>query len=138
MTRPPLLLLIAYRLFAWRLGPAYREWTYDDITRRGYTLRQAVPVALALGVVLAVLFEVGGSTGARAIPPVIGVLILSYFLRKALRERALRQQGLSPSGEPEAKWFDDEPERRRRNIVGTIATAVLVTAALAFLALGDD
>jgi hypothetical protein len=136
--RPPLVLLVAYRLFAWRLGPSYREWTYADITRRGYTFRQALPIAVAFGAVLAILFAATGSTPIRALPPVAGVLVLSYFLRKALRERALRQQGLSPNGEPEAAWFDDDAERRRRNTVGSIGTAVLVIAAIAFLAVGRD
>ena len=138
MTPPPLPLLVAYRLFGWRLGPEYREWTYDDITRSGYTLRQAVPVGLVIGVLLAGMFAVTGSTPVRAIPPVLGVLLLSYFLRKALRERALRQQGLSPSGEPNAPWFDQDDDRRRRNIAGAVTTSVLVLAGLVFLAVGRD
>ena len=102
MTRPPLLLLVAYRLFAWRLGPAYRAWTYDDITRRGYTFRQALPVGLVVGGLLAGVFAATGSDPRRAIAPIVGVLFLAFFLRKALRERALRQQGLSADGEADA------------------------------------
>ena len=138
MTGPPLPTLLAYRLFGWRLGPEHRDWTYDDITRRGYTLRQAVPVGLAVGALLALLFELSGSPWFRAVPPIVGVLVLSFFLRKALRERALRQQGLSPTGEPEAPWFGDDDERRRRNIIGAATTGVLVLAGLGFLAFGRD
>jgi hypothetical protein len=138
VTAPPLPLLVAYRLFGWRLGPSYREWTYDDITRRGYTLRQALPVALVIGALLAGLFEVTGSPAVRALPPTVGVLVLAYFLRKALRERALRQQGLAPDGEPEATWFADDDERHRRNVISALTTAVLVVAGLSFLAFGRD
>ena len=138
MTGPPLPLLVAYRLFGWRLGPSYKDWTYDDITRTGYTLRQAVPVALVIGALLAGLFEATGSQAVRAVPPVIGVLVLAVFLRKALRERALRQQGLAPNGEAEATWFGDDDERHRRNLISAVTTSVLVVAGLAFLTVGRD
>ena len=138
MTRPPLPLLVAYRLFAWRLGPSYKDWVYDDITRRGYTLRQAVPVALVIGALLALMFEVTGTTWVRAVPPIAGVLVLAFFLRKALRERALRQQGLAPNGDVAAEWFDDEKDRRRRNLAGAVMTTVLVVAGLVFLGVGRD
>jgi hypothetical protein len=138
MTRPPLLLLVAYRLFAWRLGPEYVTWTYDDITRRGYTFRQAFPVGLTLGALLGGVFAATGSDWRRAIPPVIGVLVLAFFLRKALRERALRQQGLSHTGEPEAAWFHDDAERQKRNVNGSILTATLVVAGVILLAVRSD
>jgi hypothetical protein len=138
MTSPPLPLLVAYRLFGWRLGPAYQEWTYDDITRRGYTARQALPVGLAIGVLLALVFTITGSNPARAVIPLVGVLVLSFFLRKTLGERALRQQGLSPTGEVEADWFGDDDERRRRNLAGAATTAVLVLAGLTILAVRRD
>jgi hypothetical protein len=138
VTRPPLLLLVAYRLFAWRLGPAYREWTYDDITRRGYTLRQAVPVAAAVGGLLAAVFAAAGSDPRRAIPPIIGVVVLAFFLRRALRERALRQQGLAPDGEADAAWFHNEGERNKRNINGSVLTAALVVAGVVLLAVRHD
>ena len=138
MTRPPLLLLVAYRLFAWRLGPAYRLWTYDDITRRGYTFRQAVPVGLLVGALLAAVFGATGSDPRRAIAPIVGVLVLAFFLRKALRERALRQQGLSPTGEAEAPWFDDDAERSKRNINGAVLTTTLVVAGVVLLAVRGD
>jgi hypothetical protein len=134
MPRPPLLLLVAYRLFAWRLGPRYRQWTYDDITRRGYTARQAVPVALVVGALLAVAFAVTGSDWHRSIPPVIAVVVLAFLLRKALRERALKVQGLSPDGEAEASWFADEVRRRRRNVNGAVLTTVLVVSGVVLLA----
>ena len=138
MTSPPLPLLLAYRLFGWRLGPAYQEWTYDDITGRGYAFRQSLPMGLGLGVLLALVFMLTGSSPARAVVPVVGVLVLAFALRKTLAERALRQQGFGANGEVEAGWFDDERERRRRNLEGTATTALLVVGGLTFLALRSD
>jgi xanthosine utilization system XapX-like protein len=138
VTSPPLPLLVAYRLFGWRLGPAYQEWTYDDITRRGYTFRQALPVGLALGVLLALVFTATGSNPARAVIPLVGVLVLTFFLRKTLAERALQQQGLTPDGEVAADWFADEGERRRRNLAGAATTAALVLGGLTILAVKRD
>jgi hypothetical protein len=138
VTRPPLVLLAAYRLFAWRLGPAYQKWTYDDITRRGYTLRQAVPVGLVVGGLLAAVFGATGSDPRRAIAPIVGVLVLAFFLRKALRERALRQQGLSPTGDAEATWFADDAARHRRNLGGAALTTTLVVAGIVLLAVRNE
>jgi hypothetical protein len=138
VTSPPLPLLVVYRLFAWRLGPTYQAWTYDDITRRGYTLRQALPVGLVVGALLASVFAATGSDPRRAIPPVIGVILLAFFLRKALRERALRQQGLTVTGEADAAWFNDDDERNRRNVNGSILTTALVVAGVILLAVRND
>jgi hypothetical protein len=138
VTRPPLALLVAYRLFAWRLGPAYQAWVYDDITRRGYTLRQAVPVGVVVGALLAAVFAATGSDPRRAIAPIIGVLVLAFLLRRALRERALRQQGLTPTGDADAAWFADEAQRRKRNISGAILTTTLVVAGVILLAVRAD
>jgi hypothetical protein len=138
VTRPPFLLHIAYRLFAWRLGPSYQAWTYADITRRGYTLRQAVPVGLVVGAVLATVFGATGSDPRRAVAPIVGVLVLAFFLRKALRERALRQQGLSPAGEVDAAWFGNDAERNRRNINGAVLTTALVVGGVILLAVRSD
>lgn len=138
MNRPPLPLLAAYRLFAWRLGPVYRGWTYADITRRGYTLRQAVPVGLVVGALLAAVFAATGSDPRRAVPPILGVTVLAFLLRRSLRERALKQQGLSSTGDAEATWFDDEPARRKRNVTGSILTAGLVVAGIVLLAVRGD
>lgn len=138
MTPPPLPLLVAYRLFGWRLGPAYKDWTYDDITGRGYVVRQALPVGLAIGALLAVLFGLTGSSPARAVAPMLAVLVLAFLLRRTLAERALRQQGLAPNGDVEAAWFTDDRARHRRNLVGTATTAVLVLAGLTLLAVGRD
>jgi hypothetical protein len=133
-----LLLLVAYRLFAWRLGPAYQGWTYSDITRRGYTFRQAVPVGLLIGALLAAVFGATGSDPRRAIAPIVGVLVLAFFLRKALRERALRQQGLSADGEAEAAWYADDAERNKRNLNGAVLTTALVVAGVVLLAVRGD
>ena len=138
MNRPPLPLLVAYRLFAWRLGPAYQQWTYDDITRRGYTLRQAVPVGLVVGAVFAVIFELTGGDPRRAVVPIVAMLVLSLFWRKTLRERALRQQGLSSTGEAEAPWFGDDSARRRRNVNSAVLTTVLVVAGAVLLGVRQD
>jgi uncharacterized protein YacL len=131
-------LLVAYRLFAWRLGPTYQAWTYDDITRRGYTLRQALPVGLVIGAMLASVFAATGSDPRRALAPVVGVIVLAFFLRKALRERALRQQGLTATGEADAAWFNDDEERNRRNVNGSILTTALVVAGVILLAVRTD
>lgn len=138
MDHPPLPLLIAYRLFGWRLGERYRAWTYADITRRGYTLRQAVPLGLVLGAVLAVVFAATGSDPRRAIAPVVGALVLAFFLRKALRERALQQQGLNADGDPAADWYADDAERQRRNLNGAVLLGTLVVAGIVLLALRSD
>ncbi|MDT7573407.1 MAG: hypothetical protein QOE05_3581 [Actinomycetota bacterium] len=138
MTRPPLPLLAAYRLFAWRLGPQYQAWTFDDITRRGYTFRQAGPVSIVVGALLAAVFAASGSDPRRAIPPIVGVLVLAFFLRKALRERALRQQGLSPGGEADAAWFADDAARGKRNLTGAVLTTTLVVAGVILLAVRGD
>jgi hypothetical protein len=129
---------VAYRLFAWRLGPTYQAWTYDDITRRGYTFRQAVPVGVVVGGLIAAVFAATGSDPRRIIPAMVGVLVLAFFLRKALRERALRQQGLSPTGEAEAAWFDDDAERNKRNVNGAVLTTTLVVAGVILLAVRGD
>jgi len=81
---------------------------------------------------------VTGSDPRRAIAPVVGVIVLAFFLRRALRERALRQQGLSPDGEASADWFADDGARNRRNINGSVLTAVLVVAGIVLLAVRSD
>jgi hypothetical protein len=136
VTSPPLGQLIAYRLFGWRLGPLHREWTYDDITRPGYTLRQAVPVGLAIGLVLGVAFASTGANPVRAAAPTAAVIALSFLLRNQLRRRALTQQGLTPEGEPQASWYDDERERHRRNVGSASTTGFVVIAGLLLLGVG--
>ena len=129
---------MAYRLFAWRLGPAYQAWTYADITRAGYTFRQALPVGVVVGAGLAAVFAATGSDPRRAIAPIVGVLVLAFLLRKALRERALRQQGLSAEGEAEASWYADDDERTKRNLSSAVVTTGLVVAGLVLLAVKNS
>lgn len=135
MDHPPLPLLVAYRLFGWRLGERYRNWTYDDITRRGYTFRQAIPVGLAVGALLAGVFAAVGSDPREAVAPVLGALVLSFFLRKVLRERALQQQGLNAQGEAVAGWYGDDAERQRRNLNGAVLLTALVVGGVVLIAL---
>ena len=139
MTAPPLPTLLAYRLLGWRLGPEHREWTHADITGRWYLLKQAVPLLLAVGGLLAVVFAATGSDPQRVVTPVLAVLVLLIFLRKVVVERALRQQGLTVKGEVDpaaASWFDDDELRRRRSVAGAVTTVLLVVVGLLVIGLG--
>ncbi len=136
-TAPPPLLLAAYRLLGWRLGPAHQAWVFDDITRRGYPVRQGLPVLLVVGPLLAVALLVGGADPRQLIIPVIGVLGLLLVLRRSVVERALRQQGLTVDGrvDPAAQqWFADDEARERRSRNGAITTVGMVLIALVLLA----
>jgi hypothetical protein len=134
VVRPPALLLLAYRLLGWRVGPAYREWVHEDLTRRGWLVRQGAPVMatlLALGAVIFALAD--GSTGR--LMSLLAVLAGGgAFLRNSLRERALRQQGIDASGEPVAPWYADDAKRARRNWVGAVGTVAAVVGGLILLA----
>lgn len=134
MHRPPPLLLAAYRLLGWRLGPSHQAWVYADLTRPGFTLRSATPAAVAFGAVLAAAFAVTGSDPWRALPPAAALVLLAFLLRGSLQARALRQQGLSPDGQAAASWFADDPGRRRRNAIGAVTTVLLVGAGAVLLA----
>ena len=101
-------------------------------------LQRALNASLASVLLLAAVFAATGSDPRRAIPPIIGVLVLAFFLRKALRERALRQQGLSPTGDAEATWFADDSERTKRNLNGAVLTTTLVVAGVILLAVRGD
>jgi hypothetical protein len=136
---PPPLLLAAYRLLGWRLGPAYRAWVHEDITRRGYPLRQGLPVLLVVGSLLALALLVGGADPRQLIIPVIGVIGLLLILRRSVVERALRQQGLRADGtvDPAAEpWYADDEARTRRSRNGAITTVVMVALALVLLGTG--
>jgi hypothetical protein len=128
------LLVLAYRLLGWRVGPAYREWVHDDLTRRGWLVRQGVPVLLALLVVGAVIDTAVGSTGDRLVPLLVVLTGVGLFLRGSLQERALRQQGIDAAGNPTAPWYGDERARRQRNLIGGASTVVLVVVGLTILA----
>jgi hypothetical protein len=134
VTRPPLLLVLAYRLLGWRLGPAYREWVHDDLTRRGWLLRAGAPVIASLLVVGAVVDTVVDSRGDRLVPLLVVLTGAGLFLRTSLRERALRQQGIDAAGNPTAPWYDDDRARGQRNALGAVSTVVLVVAGLTILA----
>jgi hypothetical protein len=135
--KPPPLVLLAYRFVGWRVGPVHAEWVRDDIVSSGWLTRQAVPVlvvVLALGAGLTTVVD--GNT-ARVVQLVAVLAAVGLFFRGALRERALRRQGIDASGEPlaEATWYADDRARRRRNLAGALATVLLTVAALALLAL---
>jgi len=134
VTRPPLLLVLAYRLLGWRLGPAYREGVHDDLTRRGWRVRQGAPVLLALLLVGVAVDAVVGSRGDRLVPLLVVLTGVGLFLRGSLHERALRQQGIDAAGNPTAPWYGDDRARRQRNVVGGLSTVVLVVAGLTILA----
>jgi hypothetical protein len=137
VSKPPPGVLLAYRFFGWRVGPAYREWVHDDITRNGWIVRQGAPALAAVLLVGAgVAAAVNGDTGRiGTLVFVVGAICL--FLRRSLQERALRQQGIDASGIPlkEAPWYTDEQARRRRNVLGTVGTVLLVVTAMTILAL---
>ena len=137
MPPPPPAVLLAYRFVGWRLGPDHRDWVLRDITSRGWLVRQGAP---ALSVILIVgalaTTVVGGDTG-RLLSLVAVLAGAGAFLRKSLRDRALRQQGLDPEGTvlPLAlPWYDDGAARRRRNVVSAVGTSVTTVGALFLLA----
>lgn len=126
--------MLAYRLLGWRLGPAYREWVHEDLTRRGWLVRQGAPVLLALLLVGVVVDAAVGSRGERLVPLLVVLAGAGLFLRSSLRERALRQQGIDAAGNPTAPWYDDEGARRQRNVIGSLTTVLLVVGGLTILA----
>lgn len=136
---PPPALLVAYRLLGWRLGPDHQAWVHEDITRRGYALRQGLPVLVVVAPLLALALLVSGADPRQLLFPVVGVVGLLLIMRRSVVERALRQQGLRPDGtvDPAAEaWFSDDEARTRRSRNGAIITAVLVLGALLLLATG--
>jgi len=128
--------LLAYRFFGWRVGPAYRDWVLDDIVRRGWLVRQGAPALSAVLLVGAGLMALLDGEPGRLVKLVLVLAALGVVLRGSLRDRALRQQGIDASGNPlpTAPWYDDELARRRRNLTATVGTVVLVVAGLTILA----
>jgi hypothetical protein len=127
--------LLAYRFLGWRVGPDHREWVHDDITRRGWVLRQGAPV-------LAVVLLLGGlitaaldASSDRIVSLVVVLAGVGLFLRRTLQERALRQQGLDASGNPVADWYGDDRARLQRNVLSAVSTTTLVVGGLVILAL---
>jgi hypothetical protein len=135
VVRPPLHLVLAYRLLGWRLGPAYREWVHDDLTRPGWLVRQGAPVIAVVLVLGGGITSAVGGTSDRLLSLLVVLTGVSLVLRNPLRERALRQQGIDASGTPEARWYDDEQARGRRNVIGALSTVAMVGAGLTLLAL---
>lgn len=127
-------MLLAYRLLGWRLGPTWQAWVHDDLTRRGWLLRQGVPVFAALLAVGAVVTAAVGGQGDRLLALLAVLAGVGAFLRHSLQERALRQQGLDASGKAVAAWFHDDDQRRRHNLLSAVSTVVLVLAGLVLLA----
>lgn len=129
------MIVLAYRFLGWRVGPAHREWVHDDVTRRGWLVRQGAPViAVLLGVGGAITALVGGSAN-RLLAVLVVLTGAGLFLRSSLRERALRQQGIDAAGNPAAPWYDDDRARLRRNVLGAVSTVVLTVGALTLVAL---
>lgn len=129
------MIVLAYRFLGWRVGPAHREWVHDDVTRRGWLVRQGAPViAVLLGVGGAITALVGGSAN-RLLAVLVVLTGAGLFLRSSLRERALRQQGIDAAGNPSAPWYDDDRARLRRNVLGAVSTVVLTVGALTLVAL---
>lgn len=132
---PSLPLLLAYRLLGWRLGPSYREWVHADITGRGWLVRQGLPVLLAVLVLGSLLTAAVDGDAGRLVALVVVLGGVGAFMRHALQERALRQQGLDAGGNPTAEWYDDPAALRRKNLLGAASTTVLVVAGLLLIAL---
>ncbi len=132
---PSALHLLAYRLLGWRLGPAYREWVLEDLTRRGWLLRQGVPAIAALVAVGGLITKAVGGSGERLFALAVVLTGVGLFMRASLREKAFRQQGIDVAGNPAAEWYADEHARRQRNVLSAVSTVVLVGAGLTILAL---
>lgn len=133
MPPPPVAVLLAYRFVGWRVGPDHRDWVLRDITSRGWLVRQGAPALSVLLVVGAVATAVVGGDSGRLLALIAVLAGAGAFLRNSLRDRALRQQGLDPTGTvlPLAlPWYDDEAARRRRNLLGAIGTTVTTVGAL--------
>ena len=134
MQKPPSSVVLAYRFVGWRVGPSYREWVHDDITRRGWLVRQGAPVlAVLMGLGGSITAAVGGKTD-KLLALLVVLTGVGLFLRTSLQERALRQQGIDAAGNPATDWYDDDAARARRNLLGAVATVVLTVAGLWILA----
>ena len=134
MKKPSPLAVLAYRFLGWRVGPAHREWVHDDITRRGWLVRQGVPVIAALMLVGGAITAAAGGKADKLLSLLVVLTGVGLFLRTSLQERALRQQGIDAAGNPAADWYDDDTARGRRNVIGAVATVVLTLAGLWILA----
>ena len=136
LRRPPPAALLAYRFLGWRLGPDHREWVHDDLTRPGWVVRQGAPAVSALLLVGAVLTGLLDGDPGRLMTIVVLLVVGGLVVRRSLRDRAERQQGLDGDGHPlpEASWYADPAARRRRNAMSAVATVVLVVAGLALIA----
>lgn len=134
MRSPGPLLLLAYRLVGWRLGPEYGGWVHEDLSRPGWLVRQGAPAAGVLLLTAGLVGRLAGVNGGRLLALVVVLLAGGAFLRTSLRERAFHQQGIDLSGDPAAAWYADKRARRRRNVVGAVATPALVLAGLLLVA----
>ena len=87
---------------------------------------------LLLGGVISAALDAGTE---RILSLVVVLAGVGLFLRRSLQERALRQQGLDPAGNPAADWYADDAGRFHRNVVSAVSTVVLVVGGLVLLAL---
>ena len=129
------MLLLAYRFLGWRVGPAYREWVHDDVTRTGWVVRQGAPVIAVVLLLGGGIVALVGGSGNQLFTLLVVLTGVGLFLRSSLQQRALRQQGIDAAGNPAASWYDDDQARRWRNVVSAVSTVVLVVTALTILAL---
>jgi hypothetical protein len=136
VVKPPPLVLLAYRFLGWRVGPTYADWVHDDITSRGWIIRQGAP-ALSAALLAGGLITAAFGGDAEKLTRLVVLLALGGLaLRKPLRDRALLTQGLNADGGvlPAATWYADDGQRLRRNLMSVTATVLLVVGGFTILA----
>ena len=136
MVKPPPLLLLAYRFLGWRVGPTYADWVHDDITRRGWIVRQGTPALAASLLIGGALTAALGGDSDKLTRIIVLLAVGGLALRKSLRDRALLTQGLNADGGvlASATWYDDDQKRLRRNLISATGTVLLVVGGFTILA----
>lgn len=139
MLKPPPLVLLAYRFLGWRVGPTYADWVLDDITRRGWIVRQGTPALSAVLIAGGVITSAVGGDSSKLLRLIVLLGVGGLALRRTLRNRALLTQGLNEDGGvlPSATWYDDDKKRVRRNLLSATGTLLLVLGGMTVLAYGS-